>query len=76
MDFGKIINEMQELQSKVEVYELQNENVKTALNSIKKDIGKLKKKQDKEQDNINKQFLQIKILIMEDIIKRFETKNS
>lgn len=76
MDFGKIINEMQELQSKVEVYELQNESVKTALNSIKKDIGKLKKKQDKEQDNINKQFLQIKILIMEDIIKRFETKNS
>ena len=71
MDFSKIINEMQELQSKVEVYELQNENVKTALTSIKKDIGKLKKKQEKEQDDINKHFLQIKILIMEDIIKRF-----
>ena len=34
MDFNKVINNMQELQSKIEVYELKNKNIENAINSI------------------------------------------
>ena len=44
MDFNKVITNMQELQSKIEVYELKNKNIDEAISSIKKEIIKLEKK--------------------------------
>ena len=43
MDFNKVITNMQELQSKIEVYELKNKNIDEAISSIKKEIIKLEK---------------------------------
>ena len=34
MDFNKVINNMQELQSKIKVYELNNKNIENTINSI------------------------------------------
>ncbi len=75
MDFNKVITNMQELQSKIEVYELKNKNIDDAISSIKKEIIKLEKKCEKEQNEIEKHILNIKILIMKDIIEKFNFKN-
>jgi len=64
MDFNKVINNMQELQSKIEVYELKNKNIENAINSIEKDIIKLEKKISTSKDEIEKHILNIKILLM------------
>lgn len=74
MDFNKVINNMQELQSKIEVYELKNKNIENAINSIEKDIIKLEKKISTSKDEIEKHILNIKILLMKDIAKRFDIK--
>lgn len=75
MDFNKVITNMQELQSKIKVYELKNKNIDEAINSIKKEINKLEKKREKEQNEIEKNVLNIKILIMKEIVKKFNFKN-
>lgn len=74
MDFNKVINNMQELQSKIEVYELKNKNIENAISSINKDIIKLEKKVSSSKDEIEKHILNIKILLMKDIAKRFDIK--
>ena len=74
MDFNKVINNMKELQSKIEVYELKNKNIENAINSIEKDIIKLEKKISTSKDEIEKHILNIKILLMKDIAKRFDIK--
>lgn len=74
MDFNKVINNMQELQSKIEVYELKNKNIENAINSIEKDIIKLEKKISTSKDEIEKHILNIKILLMKDIVGRFDVK--
>ena len=43
--------------------------------TIKKEIIKLEKKCEKEQNEIEKHILNIKILIMKDIIGKFNFKN-
>ena len=75
MDFNKVITNMQELQSKIEVYELKNKNIDEAISSIKKEIIKKEKKCEKEQNEIEKHILNIKILIMKDIIGKKKKKN-
>ena len=74
MDFNKVINNMQELQSKIEVYEEKNKNIESAISYINKDIIKLEKKISSSKDEIEKHILNIKILLMKDIIKRFNIK--
>lgn len=69
MDFNKVINNMQELQSKIEVYELKNKNIENAINSIEKDIIKLEKKISTSKDEIEKHILNIKILLMRILLK-------
>lgn len=71
MNFDKVISNMQELQTKIEVYEKKNKSITDAINSIEKDISKLDKKKEKVTDEIEKHIIDIKILIMKDIIKRF-----
>lgn len=75
MDFNKVINNMQELQSKIEVYELKNKNIDDAITSIEKDIIKLEKKIANSKDEIDKHILNIKILLMKDIAERFNIIN-
>lgn len=72
MNFDKIIKNIEELQSKVEVYELEKNRIDSTINSIKKDIIKLEKKIEKEQNELNKNVLQMKRLIMKDILNRFQ----
>lgn len=74
MDFNKVINNMQELQSKIEVYEIKNKNIENAISSINKDIIKLEKKISSSKDEIEKHILNIKILLMKDIVVRFDVK--
>ena len=74
MDFNKVINNMQELQSKIEVYEEKNKNIESAISSINKDIIKLEKKISSSKDEIEKHILNIKILLMKDIVGRFDVK--
>lgn len=74
MDFNKVINNMQEFQSKIEVYEKKNKSIENAINSINKDIIKLEKKISSSKDEIEKHILNIKILLMKDIAKRFDVK--
>ena len=75
MDFNKVITNMQELQAKIEVYELKNKNIDEAISSIKKEIIKLEKKCEKEQNEIEKHILNIKILIMKEVVEKFNLKN-
>lgn len=75
MDFNKVITNMQELQSKIEVYEIKNKNIDEAISSIKKEIIKLEKKCEREQNEIEKHILNIKILLMKDIVERFNINN-
>lgn len=76
MNFDKVINNMQELQSKIEVYELKNKNIEDAITSINKDILKLEKKKDDLKNEIDKHLLEIKILLMKDIVSRFNIDNN
>lgn len=76
MNFDKVINNMQELQSKIEVYELKNKNIEDAITSINKDILKLEKKKDNLKNEIDKHILAIKILLMKDIVSRFNIDNN
>lgn len=71
MNFDKVISNMQELQSKIEVYEQKNKKIEDTLSSIKKEILKLEKKKATLNNEIDEHILDIKILIMEDIIDRF-----
>ena len=71
MNFDKVISNMQELQSKIEIYEQKNKKIEDTLSSIKKEILKLEKKKATLNYEIDKHTLDIKILIMKDIIDRF-----
>lgn len=71
MNFDKVISNMQEFQSKIEVYEQKNKKIEDTLSSIKKEILKLEKKKATLNYEIDKHILDIKILIMKDIIDRF-----
>ena len=66
---------MQELQSKIEVYEQKNKKIEDAISSINKEILKLEKKKSVLKDEIDKHFLDIKIITMKDIINKFNTKD-
>ena len=72
MDFNKIIDDMKELQEKVNLYENKIAIINDVCNTINKDILKLEKKIEKETDLINKEFLQLKLLIMKDVLNKFE----
>ena len=72
MNFDKVISNMQELQSKIEVYEQKNKKIEDTLSSIKKEILKLEKKKATLNYEIDKHTLDIKILIMKDIVDRFD----
>lgn len=72
MNFGKVISNMQELQSKIEIYEQKNKKIEDTLSSIKKEILKLEKKKATLNYEIDKHTLDIKILIMKDIVDRFD----
>lgn len=72
MDFNKIIDDMKNLQSKVDLYENKQKVIMDAINSIQKDILKLEKKIDKEPDEINKEILKLKVLIMKEVAGRFQ----
>ena len=74
MNFNKVISNMQELQNKIEVYENKNKRVDETIILIEKDITKLEKKLEKEQDEISKHIIDIKLLIMKEIINRFKEK--
>lgn len=75
MNFDKIINNTQELQSKIEVYEQKNKKIVDAISSINKEILKLEKKKSVLKDEIDKHILDIKIITMKDIINKFNTKD-
>ena len=75
MNFDKIINNMQELQSKIEVYEQKNKKIEDAISSINKEILKLEKKKSVLKDEIDKHIFDIKIITMKDIINKFNTKD-
>ena len=75
MNFDKIINNMQELQSEIEVYEQKNKKIEDAISSINKEILKLEKKKSVLKDEIDKHILDIKIITMKDIINKFNTKD-
>lgn len=76
MNFDKVINNMQELQSKIEVYEQKNKSIEDAIISINKDILKLEKKRDNSKDEIDKHILSIKILLMKEIVSKFAIKTN
>ncbi len=71
MNFEKLINDMQDLQSKIKVYETKNKQIEEAISSINKEILKLEKKIEKEDDTVEKQLLILKTMIMKSIIDRF-----
>ena len=72
MNFDKVISNMQELQSKIEIYEQKNKKIEDTLSSIKKEILKLEKKKATLNYEIDKHTLDIKILTMKDIVDRFD----
>lgn len=74
MNFNKVISNMQELQNKIEVYENKNKRIDETIILIEKDITKLENKLEKEQDEISKHIIDIKLLIMKEIINRFKEK--
>ncbi len=71
MNFDKIINDMQLLQTKVKDYEQKYKFIEDTISSINKDIAKFEKKKDNLTDEIDKHILSIKILTMKDIVNRF-----
>lgn len=76
MNFDKVINNMQELQSKIEIYERNNKSIEDAIASINKDILKLEKKRENSKNEIDKHILSIKILLMKDIVDKFNIENN
>ncbi|MGN0973928.1 MAG: hypothetical protein ACI4OT_04230 [Bacilli bacterium] len=76
MNFDKVINNMQELQSKIEIYERNNKSIEDTIASINKDILKLEKKRENSKDEIDKHILSIKILLMKDIVDKFNIENN
>lgn len=76
MNFDKVINNMQELQSKIEIYEKNNKSIEEAIVSINKDILKLEKKRENSKDEIDKHILSIKILLMKEIADKFNIENN
>ena len=72
MDFNKVIEDMKNLQAKVDLYENKEKIITDAINSIQKDILKLEKKIEKESDEINKEILKLKVLIMKEVAGRFQ----
>lgn len=75
MNFDKVINNMQELQSKIEVYEEKNKKIEDSIASINKEILKLEKKKSNLKSEIDKHILDIRILIMKDVVNKFNIKN-
>lgn len=75
MNFDKVINNMQELQSKIEVYEDKNKKIEDSITSINKEILKLEKKKSTLKNEIDKHILDIRILIMKDVVNKFNIKN-
>ncbi len=73
MNFDKIINDMQLLQEKVKDYEQKYKFIEDAIGSVNKDILKLERKKDNSKDEIDTHILSIKILLMKDIVSRFNT---
>ena len=73
MNFDKIINDMQLLQAKIKDYEQRDKYIEDVISSINKDILKLEKKKDNSKDEIDTHILSIKILLMKDIVSRFNT---
>ena len=61
MNFDKLINDMQELQSKVALYEQRN---------------KIIDEKDNSKDEIDKHILAIKELLMKEIVTRFNVDNT
>ena len=55
--------------------QLKNKNIEDAITSINKDILKLEKKKDSSKNEIDKHILAIKILLMKDIVSRFNIDN-
>ena len=49
-----------------------NKRIDDAIITIDKDLKKLEKKLEKEEDAINKKVLELKILIMRDVSSRFQ----
>ena len=76
MNFDRVINNMQELQSKIEIYERNNKSIEDAIASINKDILKLEKKRENSKDEIDKHILSIKIILMKDIVDKFNIENN
>lgn len=72
MDFNKVIEDMKNLQAKVDLYENKEKVINDAINSVQKDILKLEKKIEKESDEINKEILKLKVLIMKEVARRFQ----
>lgn len=75
MNFDKVINNMQELQSKIEVYEEKNKKIEDSITSINKEFLKLEKKKSTLKNEIDKHILDIRILIMKDVVDKFNIKN-
>ena len=75
MNFDKIINNMQDIQTKIEIYERNNKIIENTINTIKKDILKMEKKKENTSDEIDKHILDIKILLMRDIINKFDVNS-
>ena len=71
MNFDKIISDMQLLQAKIKDYEKKYKFFEDVINSINKDIIKLEKKKENSNDEFDKQILNLKILLISDILKRF-----
>ena len=74
MNFDKVINNMQELQLKVEDYKKKNNKIEDLINSLKKELIKLENKIEKEENEIDKTILMLKFLITKDIINKFDFK--
>ena len=70
MNFNKIIEDMKNLQEKIDLYTKKEESLKNAISVINKDLSKLEIKKEKEADEINKAILNLKILITKSIINK------
>lgn len=70
MNFNKIIEDMKNLQEKIDLYTKKEESLKNAISVINKDLSKLEIKKEKETDEINKAILNLRILITKSIINK------
>lgn len=72
MEFSKIISDMQVLQEKNKLYEDKCNKIDSIINSLKKDLIKLEKRKEKEVNEINKTILNLKLLLIKDIINKLD----